>query len=143
MIWSAEHACVAKVQPHEVFRYYTDPSTWHRWHHNTRWARMKGPYVEGTTVLVRAGYGKVWPVRVMRVLPDRLVVNEVRPVGLVVINTFEVSPVDGGARLRRAIEISGRFARFYGFFLPGLYRRQFATETRRLIEAITADRPAS
>jgi hypothetical protein len=31
MTWSVEHVCAAKVQPHEVFRYYTDPSTWHRW----------------------------------------------------------------------------------------------------------------
>ena len=143
MTWSVEQTRVAKVQPHEVFRYYTDPSTWHRWGHNTRWARLEGPYVEGATVLVRAGYEKVWPVRVLRVVLDRLVVNEVRPIGLVVINTFEVTPVEGGARLRHAIEVSGRFARLYGFFLPGLYRRLLGKETRRLVEAITADRIAS
>ena len=143
MTWSVEHVCVAKVQPHEAFRYYTDPSTWHRWGHNTRWARLEGPYVEGATVLVRAGYEKVWPVHVLRVVPDRLVVNEVHPVGLVVINTFEVSPVDDGARLRHRIDVSGRFARFYGLFLPGLYRRLLGKETRRLVEAITADRPLS
>lgn len=112
MTWSVEHVRVAKVQPDEVFRSYIDPSTWPRWGHNTRWARLEGPYVEGATVLVRAGYEKVWP-------------------------------VDGGAHLRHGIDVSGRFARFYGLFLPALYRRLLAKETRRLAEAITADRPVS
>ena len=143
MTWSVEQVRIANVRPDEVFRYYTDPSTWPRWGHNTRWARLEGPYVEGATVLVRAGYEKVWPVRVLRVVPDHLVVNEVRPVGLVVINTFEVTPVDGGSQLRHGIDVSGRFARFYGLFLPALYRRLLAKETRRLVDAIMADRPVS
>ena len=140
MPWSIEAVREADVSPAEVFRYYTDPSTWPRWGHNTRWAKIDGPYVEGATVHVRAGYEKVWPVTVLRVDPDHLVVNEVRPVGLVVINTFEVTPSATGSRLRHAIDVDGRFHRFYRLFLPPLYRRLLQKECRRLVEAIEHDR---
>jgi hypothetical protein len=134
MSWSIESVREAPVLPEEVYRFYIEPATWGRWGHNTRWARTDGPLAEGSVVHVKAGYGAVYPVRVMRLVPDRLIVCEVRPRGLIITSSFEVSPALAGAQLRHTIEVGGRFAgltRRLGF--PSLYRRLLAKETRRLV----------
>ncbi len=137
MSWSIENVREAPVQPEEVYGFYIDPSTWGRWGHNTRWARADGPITVGSIVHVKAGYGAVYPVRVLQLEPDRLIVCEVKPRGLLITSSFEVTPVDAGARLRHTIEVGGRFAgvaRLLGF--AWLYRRLLAKETRRLVALV-------
>jgi hypothetical protein len=132
--WSIESIHEAALTPTEVFRFYTDPSTWGRWGHNTRWARAIGSVVEGAIVEVKAGYGTIYSLRVLRVVPDRLVVCEVRPMGLVVTNTYEVEPSPVGVRIRHAIGVDGSLAgptRLLQF--PRLYRRLLDKEIRRLV----------
>jgi uncharacterized protein YndB with AHSA1/START domain len=133
MAFSIDSVRDVPVPPENVYRFYIDPSTWGRWGHNTRWARADGPITEDSVVHVKAGYGAVYPVRVMRLVADRLIVCEVRPRGLLITMSFEVTPTAAGARLRHTLEVGGRFAglaRRLGF--PWLYRRLLAKETRRL-----------
>jgi len=142
MSWSIESVREAPVRPEEVYRFYIEPATWGRWGHNTRWARADGPLTEGSIVNVKAGYGAVYPVRVVRIVPDRLIVCEVKPRGLLITNSFEVTPADAGARLRHTIEVGGRFAgltRRLGF--PWLYRRLLAKETRRRVALVRENGP--
>jgi uncharacterized protein YndB with AHSA1/START domain len=142
MTWSIESIREAPVPPEAVYRFYIDPSTWGRWGHNTRWARADEPVTEGSVVHVKAGYGVVYPVRILQLVPDRLVVCEVRPRGLLVKSSFEVTPADAGARLRHTIEVQGRvagLARRLGF--SWLYRRLLAKETRKLVALAVETRP--
>jgi hypothetical protein len=144
--WSIESVRDANLSAVDVFRLYSDPSTWGSWGHNTRWARADGPVVEGSIVYVKAGYGKVYPVRIRRMVADRYIECEVRPVGLVVVNTYEVQPTAQGVRIRHGIEVSGRIARLLNLlFLDKLYTRLLAKETRRLVElaAVRGDSPAA
>ena len=134
MAWSIESVREAALSPSEVFRFYADPSTWGRWGHNTRWARADGPVVEGGIVHVKAGYGAVYAVRVVKVVPDRLIVCEVRPVGLLVTNSYEVEPSGAGVRIRHTIQVAGRLAGLLRVFqMPWFYRRLLAREIRRLV----------
>jgi uncharacterized protein YndB with AHSA1/START domain len=138
MSWSIESVREAPVRPGDVYRFYVDPSTWANWGHNTRWARADGTLTVGSVVRVKAGYGAVYPVRILRLEPDRLIVCEVRPRGLLITSSFEVTPTDAGARLTHTIEVGGRFAsltRVLGF--PWLYRRLLAKETRRLVARVS------
>ena len=142
MAFSIESIREAPVQPSEVYRFYIDPTTWGHWGHNTRWARSDGPLAEGSLVHVKAGYGAVYPVRVLQLEPDRLIVCEVRPRGLHITMSFEVTPTDAGASLRHTLEVGGRFAglaRRLGF--PWLYRRLLAKETRRLVALVRGTGP--
>ena len=134
MTWSIESVRHADLPAAAIFRFYTDPSTWPSWGHNTRGARAEGALVEGATVYVRAGYGRVWPVLVKRLEPDRLIETEVRPPGLVVLQRFDLTPTDGGVTIRHEIEVSGWAAGFTGVTLKPLYRRLLAKETRKLVE---------
>jgi uncharacterized protein YndB with AHSA1/START domain len=107
MIESVRDAAVA---PADVFRLYADPSTWSEWGHNAKWARADGPLVESGTVDVKAGYGKVYPCRIRRLVAGRALELEVRPPLMTVIQTYEVEPTADGAHIRHALEISGPLA---------------------------------
>jgi uncharacterized protein YndB with AHSA1/START domain len=100
----------AAVTPAEVFRLYANPATWSEWGHNAKWARADGPLVEGGIVDVKAGYGKVYPCRITRLVPDRALELLARPPFMTVLQTYEVEPTAEGSHIRHALEISGPLA---------------------------------
>ncbi len=136
MSWSMEHVREAPVASGDVFAAYVDPASWSAWGHNTRSARLEGPFREGSVVRVEAGYRRTWPVRVRLVVPECTVVCEVRPPGVTIVSTYDVRPTEGGARLRHVITISGRLELAYRPLRP-LYTRLLAKETRRLVEHVS------
>jgi len=108
MGWSIEAVREAPVAPEAVFALYADPATWSAWGHNATWARGATPLVEGGTVDVRANYGKVYPCRIRRLVPDRALELVVRPPGMTIVNVYEVEPMPtGGSRIRHAFRIEG------------------------------------
>ena len=134
MTWAIEATAEASLSPPEVFALYQDPSTWGTWGHNTRWARARGPVVEGSTVDVKAGYGKVYPVLIRKLERDRFIECVVRPPGMVVINRYAVEPSEQGVRVRHSIEVSGRLATLTkAIQLDKLYTRLLRKEISRLI----------
>jgi hypothetical protein len=86
------------------------PATWSEWGHNAKWARADGPLVEGGIVDVKAGYGKVYPCRITRLVPDRALELQARPPFMAVLQTYEVEPTAEGSHIRHALEISGPLA---------------------------------
>jgi hypothetical protein len=135
MSWTIESAQTASdVDPAAIFALYADPTTWSTWGHNATWARSDGPLVEGGTVDVRAGYGAVYHCRIRRFEPDRALELVVRPVGLTIINTYEVHPVEGGgSRVRHAFEVSGPIAGIARPLLARSYTRQLEHEVAAVI----------
>lgn len=139
--WSIEASREAPLSPSVVFALYLDPTTWSAWGHSVRWARARGPVAEMATVDVKARYGKVYPVLVTRLVPERLLEIEVRPPAMLVINRYAVEPVEGGSRIRHEIEVSGRLAgitRAFGF--DRLYTRLLRKEIAALIEMAASRR---
>src|SRR5512141_660699 len=107
MSWSMVSEHEADVSPDDVFRYYADPSTWGRWAHNTRWGKAGGPVRPGSRVDVRvASYPWTYSVLIREIVDGRRVVCEVRPFGVTIVSTYEVTPAAGGARLRHTIELA-------------------------------------
>lgn len=132
--WSISSSAVAPVPPEAIYAFYVDPSTWGSWGHNTRWGRARGPVVEGSIVDVKAGYGKVYPVLMRRVVENRYVECEIRPPGMLVETTFSVEPADGGSRVEHTISVSGRFSgitKLIGF--DRLYTKLLDREISKLI----------
>lgn len=140
--WTISSSASAPLPPDAVFSFYTDPSTWGSWGHNTRWGRARGPVGEGSIVDVKAGYGKVYPVLVRRVIPDRYVECEIRPPGMLVETGFALEPIEGGTRIEHTITVSGSFAgitRLIG--LDRLYTRLLHKEIASLIALARAANP--
>jgi hypothetical protein len=132
--WSISSWAVAPVPPEAIYTFYVDPSTWGSWGHNTRWGRARGPVVEGSIVDVKAGYGKVYPVLMRRVVENRYVECEIRPPGMLVETTFSVEPADGGSRVEHTISVSGRFSGITKLIgLDRLYTKLLDKEISKLI----------
>ena len=131
------------MAPADVFRLYADPSTWSEWGHNAKWARADGPLVEGGTVDVKAGYGKVYPCRIRRFVAGRALVLEARPPMLLVVQTYEVEPTPDGAHIRHALEISGPLAGPTRLIrVDRIYQGWLDKEVERVIEMAMAGRLA-
>jgi uncharacterized protein YndB with AHSA1/START domain len=130
----------AALSPADVYRLYFDPSTWSDWGHNAKWARADGPLVAGGTVDVRANYGKVYRCRIRRLVADRALELEVRTPIYRVTQTYEVEGQPDGARVRHALEVSGRLSgilRLGG--APWLYQRLLDREVEKVIELAGAN----
>ena len=124
----------ADVDPASVFALYAEPATWVTWGHNASRASADGPLVEGGTVDVRAAYGATYHCRIQRLEPDRALELVVRPIGLRIVNVYEVEPTSGGARVRHAFEIGGPLAtpaRWFG--LGRAYRGALEREVAAVI----------
>ena len=96
----------------------------------------------GAIVEVRvANYPHTYHVKIRDLQDGRRVVCEVKPVGVTIVSTYEVTPIDGGSRLHHTIEISGRLERPYRL-LERQYTRMLEEETRRLAELVGKDQGA-
>jgi uncharacterized protein YndB with AHSA1/START domain len=141
MSWAIEAVYEAPVEPAAVFALYAEPATWSEWGHNATWARADGPLVEGGAVDVRAGYGKVYPCLIRRLVPDRALELVVRPPGMTIINVYEVEPApSGGSRIRHAFQIEGpmgTFARLIG--LGRVYRKKLQAEVEAVARMAAGD----
>jgi len=125
----------AAVDPAAIFALYMDPATWSAWGHNVRWARSDGPLVEGGTVDVRPKYPVTYHCRVLRIVPERLLRIEVRPVGMTIVNVYEVEPIDGGSRIRHAFEMWGPLSEILRWLgVARAYRSSLDDEIRHCIE---------
>jgi uncharacterized protein YndB with AHSA1/START domain len=143
MSWLIESVRDAPVDPAAVWRLYANPATWPVWGHNAKWARADGPLIEGGTVDVKAGYGKVYRCRIRRFVEGRAIVFEVRPPLITVLQTYEVDPTPEGAHIRHAIEIRGPLAGLMRLLrVDKVYQGWLDVEVTKLI-AMARDDPAS
>jgi Polyketide cyclase / dehydrase and lipid transport len=127
------------VDPTAIFALYMDPSTWSVWGHNVRWARSEAPLVEGGTVDIRPMYPVTYHCRILRLDPGRLLRIEVKPIGMHIVNVYEIEPLDGGSRIRHAFEMSGPLSeplRWLG--VARLYRSSLDDEIRHCVELAQA-----
>ena len=135
MAYTIEATRHAAVDPAAIFKLYMDPSTWSVWGHNVRWARSDGPLVEGGTVDIRPAYPVTYHCRILRLVPDSLLRIEVKPVGMRIVNVYEITPTAAGSRIRHAFEVSGPLSgplRWLG--VARLYRRSLDDEIRHCVE---------
>ena len=140
MSWSMESVHEAAVAPRDVFRYYVTPATWGQWAHNTAWGRSKTPIEPGARVEVRVrSYPWTYTVRVRAVEADRRIVTEVRPFGVTITSTYEVTATAGGSRLHHTISLAGPLEWAYKL-VRGQYTRMLVEETRRVAELAAGDR---
>ena len=140
MTWSMDNVLEAAVHPEDVYRYYTDPSTWGRWAHNTAWGRGTTPLEPGATVAVRVrSYPWTYSVRVRELEPGRRMVTEVHPFGVTITSTYEVTPTAQGARLHHTISLTGPLERLYEIVTRRQYTRMLVGETSRVAALAAGD----
>ena len=117
------------------------PATWGQWAHNTAWGRGQTPLEPGSAVEVRVrSYPWTYTVRVRELEPGRRMVTEVRPFGVTITSTYEVTPTATGSRLHHTISLAGPLERAYKL-VRGQYTRMLVEETRRVAELAAGEQP--
>ncbi|HEX5829047.1 MAG TPA: SRPBCC family protein [Candidatus Limnocylindrales bacterium] len=135
MSWSMESTHDAAVASAEVFRLYADPDTWGAWAHNTAWGRPRTAMAEGTEVDVRIrSYPWTYTVRVLELEPGHRMVTQVRPVGVTITSTYQVTATGDGSRLHHTISLVGPLERLYELLTRRTYTRMLHEETRKVAE---------
>jgi len=95
----------------------------------------------GHTVEVRVrSYPWTYTVRVRELEPGRRIVTEVRPFGVTITSTYDVTPTETGSRLHHTVSVAGPLERGYAL-VRGMYTRMLAEETRRVAELAAGDQP--
>jgi uncharacterized protein YndB with AHSA1/START domain len=117
--------------PEIVYRYYTDPSTWGDWAHNTRGATGGLVVSDGARVHVTDGFRHTWTVRATDVVPGRHVTFVNQLPGVTITSSYDVQPGPGGCRIDHVIEMRGRWEIAYRPLQP-LYGHLLKLETERL-----------
>lgn len=144
--WSISSAALAPVPPEAIFPFYVDPSTWGSYGHNTRWARARGPVVEGALSTSRLATGRSTRCSCAessnakfgrRACSSRRRFQWIVPTGSRVEHTITVS-----GRFARATKLIG-FDRLYTKFLQREVATLIALAVRRAAMAVErpADRP--
>jgi hypothetical protein len=134
MSWSMESTHEAAVAAPDVFRCYADPTTWGQWAHNTTWGHGPVPLETGSVVRVRvSSMPWTYTVRVRALDAGRRIVTEVRPFGVVITSTYEVTPTPTGSRIHHIISLAGPLEVLYKG-VRGQYSRMLVEETRRVAE---------
>jgi hypothetical protein len=143
MSWSMESTHEAAVAPADVFRYYADPTTWGRWAHNTAWGRGPAPLEAGSIVQVRVrSMPWTYTVRVGALDAGRRIVTEVRPFGVVITSTYEVTSTPTGSRIHHTISLAGPLEVLYKG-VRGQYSRMLVEETRRVADLAAGSPPVT
>ena len=126
MTWTIETVREAPVAAADVFQLYTDPSTWSAWGHAAQWA--PGSFHARRSSAAPGGDPR-------HIVDGRVLVLEVKPPLMTVVQTYAVEPTPTGSRIRHALEISGPLAgttRLIG--LPKAYQRRLDKEVGKVIE---------
>lgn len=57
--WTVQAETTTQARPQDIWKLWTDVSTWSRWSHDLEWSRLEGPFSKGTTGTLKP---KGWPV---------------------------------------------------------------------------------
>jgi uncharacterized protein YndB with AHSA1/START domain len=131
MAWHMRSTRSVGASADVVYGYYTDPSTWGRWAHNTRAARVAHSVEDGSAVEVQDGFGHWWTVQATAVEAGRRITYVNQLPGVTITSSYDVQPTPGGCTIDHRIEMRGRAELAYRPLQP-LYGHLLKLETERL-----------
>lgn len=131
MAWYMRSRRAVAASPETVYRYYTEPSTWGDWAHNTRGASGAPVAADGAPVHVTDGFRHTWTVRATDVIPGRHVTYVNQLPGVTITSSYDVRPTADGCAIDHVIEMRGRWELAYRPLQP-LYGHLLKVETERL-----------
>ena len=98
-----------------VWRWWSDPSTWHEWNPNVQQMEMNGAFADGTTGVMHTPSGQHHQIQLTHVQPGRSFDLETSAIPLTRF-TFhcEVVPSGTGSTVSQSLAMSGPLAFVFG-----------------------------
>jgi hypothetical protein len=107
-----------KAPPDQVWRIWSDTSTWAKWNPDVLSVSLDGPFATGTSGEMRTRAGGMHRIRLEGVEPGHQFRLET---AVLPASTFsfrcEVAPVGGGSRISQAIAIGGPFGPLFSVMM--------------------------
>ena len=138
MIEVASHSSSAAVSPHAIWRYYEQADLWPQWDKSMAWAKIDGPFLAGSTGVMKSKMGFRTSFSILTVKPDHEFTSRIKLPGCAVYVYHDIQPATNGqTKLTHRIALDGLLQRLYAFmfsekFLQGGVERilQLADKTQ-------------
>jgi hypothetical protein len=139
MITIADLTVATSARPAALFACWADMATWPEWNLDTEWVRLDGPFVTGSTGLLKPKGGPKVKFVLASVVPEREFVDVSYLVGarLTFAHYLERLP-DGRTSLRVLVTLTGPLARIWNLILGKGIARSLPPDTERLLARAAA-----
>jgi hypothetical protein len=136
MIKIAEAEAMSSAPPAAFFARWADMATWPEWNTDTEWVRLDGPFVAGSTGVLKPKGGPKVKFVIAALVPDREFVDVSLLVGtrLTFRHLVETLP-DRGCRVSVAVTMTGPLQRLWALTLGKGFRANLQPDLDRLVAA--------
>ncbi len=140
--WEARHVARSAAEPAAVWERWADAGRWSEWNTGVAGARLEGPFLPGTTALIRFRSGPRLRFLITELVPGRGFTDEARLPFAWLGHEHRVEPYTGGSRLSHRIYFRGPLAPLYGLLAGRRIRVALAESVERLARQSTRGAPA-
>jgi len=140
--WEARHVARSMADPAAVWERWADAGRWSEWNTGVAAARLEGPFLSGTTALIRFRGGLRLRFLITECVPERSFTDEARLPFAWLGHEHRVEPYTGGSRLSHRIYFRGPLAPLYGLLAGRRIRVALAESVERLARQSTRGAPA-
>jgi polyketide cyclase/dehydrase/lipid transport protein len=107
-MWKYEHTIETDARPTEIWRLYSDVSTWSTWDQGIERVELDGPFQVGSTGRMKPAGQETLPFRLVQVEENRVFADETEVAGVVLRFTHSIDALDDGrTRLTHRVSITG------------------------------------
>jgi hypothetical protein len=139
--WETRHSAETAAGPQEVWARWEDAGRWSEWSTGIGEAHLEGPFVPGTTALVRFRLGPRLRFLITELEPGRSFTDEARLPLAWLVHEHRIEPRPGGCRLHHRLSLRGPLAPLYGLMVGRRLRAGLSTSVERLAKQSAASVP--
>jgi hypothetical protein len=136
--WETRHTAETAAAPREVWARWADAARWSEWDSGVGEAHLEGPFVSGTTALVRFRHGPRLRFLITELEPERIFTDEAHLPLAWLVHEHRIEPRPEGCRLHHRISLRGPLAPLYGLVAGRRLRAGLAASVERLARQTTA-----
>ena len=136
--WETRHTAETAAEPREVWARWADASRWSEWNPGVEEARLEGPFVAGTTALIRFRHRPSLRFLITELEPERIFTDEARLPFAWLVHEHRIEPRSEGCRLHHRISLRGPLAPLYGLVAGRRLRAGLIASVERLARQTTA-----
>ena len=125
--------------PSLFFARWADMATWPQWNSDIAWARLEGPFVEGSTGVIKPKKGPTTKFVIERLDPGRAYVDVTRLLGArLTFSHLITDGSDGGCAIDVTISLRGPLAPIWKLLLAKGFTTTAQLDLDRLVEVVEA-----
>ncbi len=136
--WEIRHTAETAAPPREVWARWEDAGRWSEWNSVIGEAHLEGPFLAGTTALIRFRFGPSLRFLITELERERVFTEEARLPLAWLVHEHRIEPLPEGCRLHHRILLRGPLAPLYGVLVGRRLRAGLGASVERLARQAAA-----